>query len=172
LKIKVPNDPLIAGLFIGALAGGGFFIYKFSQSSVPVATPGASYQNGWSLRFWIAVWCTVYRLDPHTVQAIIFQEQGQNGPGATSAQDGWNIAEDNGTTSWGPMHVNDVNLPTLRWTNTPAGDDTMTGLWLGCAWLRHQIDAYGGDESQAIQSWNRSAGYYAAVMQWKATYTS
>jgi hypothetical protein len=171
--VKVPHDPVKLALLAGALAGGGYFVWQFSQSSVPAATPGAAYQNALSLRFWIAVWCTVYRLNPSTVQAIIYQEQGAGGPGALSNQDGWNVAEPNSTTSWGPMHVNDVNLPTLGWGAGPAGDDTMNGVRLGCAWLRHQIDAYGGDESQAVQSWNPgNSTYYASVMQWRATYTS
>jgi len=164
----VTRDQRTVALAALGIIGGGF-VFQFYQGGVPASSPGAPWQNAPVYRFWLAVWATFYRLDPKLVQAIAYQEQGRGGPGSSAAQDGWNIAETNGTTSYGPLHVNDVNLAAAGWAQGPAGSDTMRGMKLGCQWLRHELDAAGSDEG-ALRLWNGSAGYVDSVTSYRASY--
>jgi hypothetical protein len=160
------NDRLRSVVTVGLAVGGGWFLWKFSESGVPSDSGGAAYQNQPEFRFWVAVWCTYYRLNPKTVQAIIFQEQGPRPPNAD-----FHIDEPDGTTSWGPMHVNDGRYGALTALGYPPPKTLMAGMKYGCQWLRSLIDAHGGDETAAIQSWNPGqADYSSRVISYRDSY--
>jgi hypothetical protein len=155
----------LAGVVVLAGAG-GYLLYKFSQSGVPAGSPGAAYQNDTELRFWIAVWTSFYQLNPKTVQAIIYQEQGPNPPNAD-----FHIDEPDGSTSWGPMHVNDGPHGALTALGYAPPQSLAAGVKYGCQWLRKLLNAHGGDEAAAVQAWNPGQSDYSSlVLGFKASY--
>lgn len=135
----------------------GYVGWQFFRGAVPDTAPTAANQNRPGLRFWVAVWSTVYRLDPRVVQGIIRQETGGNP--STYA-----IAEPDGTTSWGPMHLNDGphGAATALGVSGAAINDEASGIHYGCKWLRRQIDAHGGSVSAGVEAWNPGQGDYSA----------
>lgn len=150
---------LVTGLSVVAVGGVAWVGYKFSQTAVPESDSAAGNMNSFSLRFWTAIWSAFYRLDPRTVTGIIHWETAGNPASFT-------INEPNGTKSYGPMHVNDVNLASLGYDAGNPPSDVMRGIQAGCRLLRRQLSA-SGDYQAAVAQWNPGqSSYFDDVNGW------
>lgn len=69
------------------------------------------------------------------------------------------VHEPDGTTSWGPMGVNDKVASDLG--VAPASilrDKPELGIWYGVKWFASLLKAYGGDTARALSAYNAGKG--------------
>ncbi len=69
------------------------------------------------------------------------------------------VPESNGTTSWGPMGINDVVAIDLG--VSPAStfrDKPQLGIWYGVKWFASLLKKFNGDTARALSAYNAGSG--------------
>lgn len=68
------------------------------------------------------------------------------------------VPEPNGTTSWGPMGINDTVAIDLGVPGSVLRDKPELGVWYGVKWLASLLKKYPGDTARALSAYNAGSG--------------